>query len=171
VTEEAILIIAVLIGLLALALCAVVILALTLPERVARLVEAGAVRDAGGMAASRALVRQLADTATAHREILAEQADVAAAHRGLAQWLVDAVLRGRRRPLPRPGEHLVAGGSRQPDQPPTPDAVQAGRAGCRLAPTTLAQGRRVVIPGPWTAHAGQGVERGAAGGGETDDAS
>jgi hypothetical protein len=171
VSEEVILIIAALSGLLTLALCAIVILAITLPGRVVRLVEAGAVRDAGGMAASRALVRQLADTATAHREILADQAEMAAAHRGLAQWLVDAALRGRRSPPPRPREHLVAGRSRQPDQPPTPDAIQAGRAGCPLAPTTPPQRRRGVISGPWTAHAGEGVGCGTAGGGETNDAS
>lgn len=121
-TEEAILIIAVLTGLLALALCAVVILALTLPERVVRLIDAGAVRDAGGMAASRALVRQLADTATAHQEILAEQAEIATAHRGLARWLVDAALRGRRTPPPRPRRRLWELGPVAPSRrPPHPN--------------------------------------------------
>jgi hypothetical protein len=171
VTEEAVLIIAVLAALLAMAVCAVVLLAVTLPDRVARMLAARAVTDAGGIAASRALVRQLADTATAHREILAEQAELAATYHGLAKWLVDVALRGRPSHPPRPREHRVVGASRQPDHLQPPDTARAGEAGCRLAPASPRHGRRVVIPGPWQARPGEGVGCAAAGGGETDDAS
>lgn len=170
-TEEAVLIIAVLAALLAMAICAVVLLAVTLPDRVARMVAARAVTDAGGMAASRALVRQLADTATAHREILAEQVEIAATHHGLAKWLVDVALGGRRSHPPRPREHHVAGASRQPHHLQAPDTAQAGEAGCRLAPATPRLGRRVVIPGPWQARPREGVGGAAGGREETNNAS
>lgn len=137
-TTETVIAFAVLAGLLALALGAVVVLAVTLPARVARLVaeQAARERSAGARAAA-----DIADTAAAQRAILAEQQQLAATLHGLAQWLVNVALRGEHRPPPK-----VAGGGRQSDQPPQ---VQAGRSGCRPPPVTSDREPRVVVRGPW----------------------
>jgi hypothetical protein len=138
VTAETAIAFAVLAALLVLALGAVVVLAVTLPARVARMVAEQAARERTAVARP---ADNLAAVTAAQRAILVEQQQLAATLHGLAQWLVNVALRGERRTPPK-----VAGGGRQPDQPPR---VQAGRAGCRPPLVTAVDRARVVVFGPW----------------------
>jgi hypothetical protein len=88
------------------ALCAVVILLVTLPARVARLVADERARDRAPGEVKAAEVEEIKAIAAAHRASLAEQWRIAATLRGLADWLVKRALHGgappaRGRPVPR----------------------------------------------------------------------
>lgn len=124
-TPEMLVVVAVLLALLAMALCAVVLLLVTLPGRMARLMTEELVRRSPDRAAARAEREELTAIVGAQRALLAEQWRIAATLRGLADWLVRRALGGG------------APGRRQTSRPSAP---VAGRAE-----------PREVVPGPWRA--------------------
>jgi hypothetical protein len=145
-TPDAVVLLAVLAALLAVALCAIVVLAVTLPERVARLVAEHVARAHRATAEPSPHLSQLAAVTAAQRALLIEQQKLAVSLHGLAQWLVNVALGGAGRPPQAPAPSPTGGASRQPYQPPL---VQAGGPGCRPAPATRRRAPRVVVPGPW----------------------